>query len=84
MAEWGLPPVFLGRFPFMGASSARTSWALPEGPGRTMVQKLVESVALATSLCSQLIFMIGQLAQSKQVAAKALRPACGLAILNAV
>ena len=47
--------------------------------GRTMVQKLVESVALATSLCSQLIFMIGQLAQSKQVAAKALRPACGLA-----
>eukprot|EP01050_Picozoa_sp_SAG11_P052870 SAG11_NODE_30867_length_296_cov_10.817259_2_plen_30_part_01 len=30
-----------------------------------MVQKLVESVALATSLCSQLIFIIGQLAQSK-------------------
>ena len=32
MAEWGLPPVFLARYPFMGASSARTSWALPEGP----------------------------------------------------
>ena len=46
--------------------------------GRTMVQKMAESVALATFLASQLIFMIGQLAQSKQVAATALRPAWGL------
>eukprot|EP01050_Picozoa_sp_SAG11_P061455 SAG11_NODE_40881_length_199_cov_39.910000_1_plen_32_part_10 len=32
-----------------------------------MVQKLDKSVALATSLCSQLIFMTGQPRQSKQV-----------------
>eukprot|EP01050_Picozoa_sp_SAG11_P060216 SAG11_NODE_39457_length_231_cov_30.196970_1_plen_70_part_10 len=39
--------------------------------GHTMVQMMVQSVALATFLCSQLIILIGQLAQSKQVAAKA-------------
>ena len=44
--------------------------------GRTMVQKLVESVALATFLTSKLILLIGQLVQSKQVAAAALRLAC--------
>ena len=47
--------------------------------GRTMVQKLVESVALATFLPRNLVFLIGQHSQSKQVAAKALRPACGVA-----
>ena len=47
--------------------------------GHTMVQKLAESVALATFLASQLIILIGQLAQSKQVAAKAVWLACGTA-----
>ena len=57
-------------------------WALEVGAlrgpsqralGRTMVQKLVESVALATFLPRNLVFLIGQLAQSRQVAAAALR-----------
>ena len=51
--------------------------------GHTMVQKLAESVALATFLASQLIILIGQLAQSKQVAAKAVWLACGTASLRA-
>eukprot|EP01050_Picozoa_sp_SAG11_P056601 SAG11_NODE_35202_length_267_cov_12.285714_1_plen_38_part_10 len=38
-----------------------------------MVQKLFESVALATFLPRNLVFLIGQHSQSKQVAAKALR-----------
>ena len=45
--------------------------------GHTMVQKLAESVALATFFASQLIFVIGQLAQSRQVAATAVWLACG-------
>ena len=42
-----------------------------------MVLKVAESVALATFFASQLIFMIGQLAQSRQVAATAVWLACG-------
>ena len=45
---------------------------------RIMVPWAVESVALATFLTSKLILLIGQLVQSKQVAAAALRLAYGL------
>eukprot|EP01050_Picozoa_sp_SAG11_P014689 SAG11_NODE_1836_length_4187_cov_69.990460_5_plen_99_part_00 len=45
---------------------------------RIMVPWAVESVALATFLTSKLILSIGQLVQSKQVAATALRLTCGL------
>ena len=46
--------------------------------GRTMEVRVAESVALATFHAPKLIILTGKLAQTNQVAAKALRPACGL------
>eukprot|EP01050_Picozoa_sp_SAG11_P003198 SAG11_NODE_175_length_13457_cov_42.095673_13_plen_76_part_00 len=57
----------------MGALRGPSERAL----GHTMVQKMVKLVALATFVASQLIFMIGQLAQSRQVAATAVWLAYG-------
>ena len=42
-----------------------------------MVQKVDKLVALATFLPRNLVFLTGQHSQSEQVAAAALRPACG-------
>ena len=45
----------------------------------TMEHKTVKMVALATFLPRKLAFLVPQHSQGEQVAATALRPACGLA-----
>ena len=63
-------------------------WALEIGALRgpshralqsTMEHKTVKMVALATFLPRKLAFLVPQHSQGEQVAATALRPACGLA-----